>query len=270
MTDQADEMPISEIVGTLLPYLRRYARALTGSQKTGDAYAAATLESIISDRSVFDGQSSPKVALFRVFHAIWKSAGAPVEGKESGIAARAQAHLERLTPNTREALLLSSIEEFTATEIGEIMEAGRDEVLHFLAVARREIEESLSGRILVIEDEAIIALDLQSIVADMGHAITGVARTHDGAVALAKKERPDLILSDIQLADGSSGIEAVNEILKAAGDIPVVFITAFPERLLTGDRPEPAFVITKPYSEKQIQVAVSQAMFFASTETLQA
>ncbi len=210
------------------------------------------------------------MALFRVFHAIWKSAGAPVEGKESGIAARAQAHLERLTPNTREALLLSSIEEFTATEIGEIMEAGRDEVLHFLAVARREIEESLSGRILVIEDEAIIALDLQSIVADMGHAITGVARTHDGAVALAKKERPDLILSDIQLADGSSGIEAVNEILKAAGDIPVVFITAFPERLLTGDRPEPAFVITKPYSEKQIQVAVSQAMFFASTETLQA
>ena len=121
-----------------------------------------------------------------------------------------------------------------------------------------------------VDDTPIIALDLQSIVADMGHAITGVARTHEGAVALAGQERPDLILSDIQLADGSSGIEAVNEILGAASDIPVIFITAFPERLLTGKRPEPAFVITKPYSEKQVQVAVSQAMFFSSTETLRA
>ncbi len=92
--------------------------------------------------------------------------------------------------------------------------------------------------------------------------------THRDAVRLARLERPDLILSDIQLADGSSGIEAVNEILQAAQAIPVVFITAFPERLLTGERPEPAFVITKPYSEEQIRSAVSQAMFFSSTETL--
>ena len=270
MSDTTDQVPISELVGRLLPYLRRYARALTGSQKTGDAYAAATLESIISDRSIFDGPSSSKVALFKVFHAIWTSAGAPIEGKESGIAARAQAHLSKLTPNTREALLLSTIEEFSPSEIAEIMEVDRDEVSHFLSVAHKEIEDGLSGRILVIEDEAIIALDLQNIIADMGHAITGVARTHQGAVALAGKERPDLILSDIQLADGSSGIDAVNDILQTAGEIPVVFITAFPERLLTGDRPEPAFVITKPYSEKQIQLAVSQAMFFASTETLHA
>ncbi len=113
-------------------------------------------------------------------------------------------------------------------------------------------------------------MDLQDIVAEMGHAITGVARTASGAVQLAGKERPDLILSDIQLADGSSGIDAVNEILEAAADIPVIFITAFPERLLTGERPEPAFVITKPYSEDQVRSAISQAMFFSSTETLQA
>ena len=126
----------------------------------------------------------------------------------------------------------------------------------------------MAGRVLVIEDEAIIALDLQSIVADMGHRITGVAPTHRAAIRLFARERPDLILSDIQLADGSSGIDAVNEILRDAGEVPVIFITAFPERLLTGDRPEPAFVITKPYSEEQVRSAVSQAMFFASTETL--
>ncbi len=270
MSDSVDRVPISQIVGNLLPYLRRYARALTGSQRTGDTYAAATLESIISDRSAFESDLPPKIVIFKAFHAIWTSAGAPIEGTESGIAARAQAHLAKLTPNTREALLLSTIEEFSPSEIAQIMEVEESDVDHYLSIARRELEDSISGRILVIEDEAIIALDLQSIVADMGHAITGVARTHAGAVALAGKEQPDLILSDIQLADGSSGIEAVNEILRAAGDIPVIFITAFPERLLTGDRPEPAFVITKPYSEKQVQVAVSQAMFFASTETLHA
>lgn len=270
MPDTTEQVPIGEVIGQLLPYLRRYARALTGSQRTGDAYAAATLEAIIRDRSMFEGGQSPKVALFKAFHAIWTSAGAPIEGSEGGIEARAQSHLAALTPNTREALLLAIIEEFTTSEIAAIMGVGEEEVDHFLSVARRELEDSVSGRIMVIEDEAIIALDLQSIIADMGHAITGVARTHDGAVALANKERPDLILSDIQLADGSSGIEAVNEILAAAGDIPVIFITAFPERLLTGDRPEPAFVITKPYSEKQVQLAVSQAMFFSSTETLNA
>ena len=85
---------------------------------------------------------------------------------------------------------------------------------------------------------------------------------------LGKQTQPDLILADIQLADNSSGIDAVNDLLKAIGDVPVIFITAFPERLLTGERPEPAFLISKPYKEDQVKSAVSQAMFFASTETL--
>jgi CheY-like chemotaxis protein len=187
---------------------------------------------------------------------------------EKGIAAKAQRHLSRLTENTREALLLRTIEEFSTTEIAQIMGIDDDEVRHLLQVAYREMEASLTGRVLVIEDEAIIALDIQSIVSDMGHKITGVAATRDAALQVFARERPDLILSDIQLADGSSGIDAVNDILKAAGDIPVIFITAFPELLLTGERPEPAFVITKPSIEEQVRSAVSQAMFFASTETL--
>jgi CheY-like chemotaxis protein len=104
----------------------------------------------------------------------------------------------------------------------------------------------------------------------MGHAVTGIARTRATAVALGRKDRPDLILADIQLADKSSGIDAVNDILTQFDALPVIFITAFPERLLTGTRPEPAFLITKPFSEDQVRSAVSQAMFFASTETLAA
>ena len=111
-------------------------------------------------------------------------------------------------------------------------------------------------------------MDLESVVADMGHRVTGIARTRDEAVTLAKAEKPDLILSDIQLADNSSGIDAVHDILAHYGDLPVIFITAFPERLLTGERPEPAFLISKPYSEAQVRSAVSQAMFFSSTKQL--
>lgn len=139
-----------------------------------------------------------------------------------------------------------------------------------IAIALREMEESVTGRVMIIEDEAIIAMDIQDIVTEIGHHVTGIARTRDEAVALASREKPDLILADIQLADNSSGIDAVNDILAKFEDLPVIFITAFPERLLTGTRPEPAFLITKPFSEDQLRSAVSQAMFFSSTETLAA
>lgn len=261
---------IASTVAQQLPYLRRYARALTGSQGTGDRYAEATLMAILEDRSTWDAALPPKAALFRVFNTIWASSGSPVEEGESGLRARAQTHLRRLTPNTREALLLHTVEEFSAEDVGAIMGIPASEAREFVEIAEREMRDSVTGKVLVIEDEAIIAMDIQSIVADMGHAITGVARTRAMAGQVGRSERPDLILADIQLADNSSGIDAVNDLLSHYGDIPVIFITAFPERLLTGDKPEPAFLISKPYTEEQVRSSVSQAMFFASTETLHA
>lgn len=252
-----------------LPYLRRHARALTGDQSTGDKYAAATLETILADATAFDAELDPKVALFKVFHSIWHSSGAPSDGTETGLKAMAHQHLSKLTPNSREALLLSAIEDFTAQEISQIIGGTPEEAEALVATAFVEMEDAVSGRVLIIEDEAIIAMDLESLVADIGHKITGVARTRDGAVQLGKREEPDLILADIQLADNSSGIDAVNDLLAELGDVPVIFITAFPERLLTGERPEPAFLITKPYTETQVRTAVSQAMFFSSTEMLE-
>ncbi len=171
--------------------------------------------------------------------------------------------MSRLTPNTREALLLHAIEGFHHEEIGAIMQIDAAEAAELIEIAQREMANSVAGRIMVIEDEAIIAMDIVAIVREMGHGVTGIARTRTEAVALAAKERPDLILADIQLADNSSGIDAVNDIRKQFEDIPVIFVTAFPERLLTGKRPEPAFLITKPYSEDQVRSAVSQAMFFS-------
>ena len=269
MTDE-NNLSIADKIGANLPYLRRYARALTGSQSRGDAYAATALEAILSDQSLFDAGAPPKVALFSVFQAIWSSSGAAFSGDETGPAAEAQRHLSTLTTGSREALLLHTLEEFSRDDVARIMNTDVDDVTSLLSIAYEETAKSVSGRVMVIEDEAIIAIDLENIVADMGHRVTGVARTEAGALDLFAKERPDLILSDIQLADGSSGIDAVNRIIADAGDVPVIFITAYPERLLTGEGPEPAFLISKPYTDDQVRSAVSQAMFFASTAVLKA
>lgn len=267
MSDQ-DTMDISADVGRYLPFLRRYARALTGNQTSGDAYAVATLESIVADPALMARGQSPKVALFAVFHPIWASSGAPVAEAEGRLQGAAQAHMAGLTPNSREALLLHSIEGFSDGEVAAIMGISAADAAALIDTAMREMEASVAGAVLVIEDDAIIGMDITAIVEGMGHRITGVADTRARAVEMAGTERPDLILADIQLADNSSGIEAVNDILARFGDRPVIFITAFPERLLTGARPEPAFLIDKPYTEEQVRSAVSQAMFFASTETL--
>jgi len=268
MTETHDAADLSDKIAAQLPYLRRYARALTGSQTSGDSYAIATLEAILSDRSMFEDGASVRVALFRCFHAIWTSAGAPDAQDSTGVLGRAQAHLATLTTNTREALLLATLEDFSIADIALIMNTDRDEIRHLINVARKDMESSIAGKIMIIEDEAIIAADLHEIATGLGHSVTGVARTRTEAVALGASTRPDLILADIQLADNSSGIDAVNDLLSEMGDVPVIFITAFPERLLTGDRPEPAFLISKPYKEEQVVSAISQAMFFASTETL--
>ena len=129
------------------------------------------------------------------------------------------------------------------------------------AEAVADLDRESCTSVLIIEDEPLIAMDLETIVWDQGHEVTGVAVTRDEAVALAMDDRPGLVLADIQLADDSSGIDAVKDIL-AQLNVPVIFITAFPERLLTGERPEPTFLITKPFQRSTVKAAISQALFF--------
>jgi CheY-like chemotaxis protein len=124
---------------------------------------------------------------------------------------------------------------------------------------RQSITESLQSSVMIIEDEAIIALHIRSIVESLGHSVTGVARTRSEAVALAERTQPELVLADISLADGSSGIDAVKDILSAM-NVPVIFITAFPERLLTGERPEPTYLITKPFEPETVIATIGQAL----------
>ncbi|HRX75687.1 MAG TPA: response regulator, partial [Hyphomonas sp.] len=108
---------------------------------------------------------------------------------------------------------------------------------------------------------------LASIVLEAGHSVLGVATTHREAIALAASGSFGLILADVALADGSSGADATAEILSVRPrPVPVIFVTAFPKRLLTGESAEPAFLITKPFQPRQVRAMVEQAVMAAYLE----
>jgi CheY-like chemotaxis protein len=257
-------MSLGQQLAPHLPFLRRYGRALTGSQSHGDRYVRATLEAIVAAPEEFPRDVDPRLGLYRTFQAIWSSANADdftaTDDADDGEAI-ARARLARMTPLSRQALLLTAMEGFTPEDAAYLIGVDADEVEDLVASALAEIEKQTRAKVLIIEDEPIIAMDIETIVRDLGHEVTGVAVTRDEAVALAMEDRPGLVLADIQLADDSSGIDAVKDIL-AEFQVPVIFITAFPERLLTGERPEPTFLITKPFQRSTVKTAISQALFF--------
>ena len=245
-----------------IPHLRRYARALTGSQTSGDNYVRATLSALATGASELPDNLSPKVALYRVFHAIWTSADA-LANPDVPIPPTlpAEERLRPLTAADRAALLLTAVEGFNVEEAATVLDVPPGEVESAILAAQDAIDRQLASRVLIIEDESIIALDLEGIVTSLGHQVVASVATKDDAVAQARAERPGLILADINLGEGGSGIDAVSEIL-ASFDVPVIFITAYPERLLTGERPEPTYLVTKPFLPETVQATIGQALFF--------
>jgi CheY-like chemotaxis protein len=253
-------MLTSQSVKDHLPVLRRYARALTGSQASGDSYVTAALEALTADPSVVGDQTSARVGMFRVFSKIWNSV--PVNaGKEPIDPNPADRRLSQIGAMPRQAFLLVSLEGFSEEDAAKILDVSVSQLRSLIDECGKEIASQIATNILIIEDEALIAMDLQSLVENLGHEVQGIASTRSEAVALAKNKKIGLILADIQLADGSSGVDAVNDLLNTF-EVPVIFITAYPERFLTGVRPEPAFLITKPYQPAMVSAVISQALFF--------
>ena len=254
-------MSMTATLGPHLPYLRRYARALTGSQVSGDAYVRASLEALLEGNAELAKDVPPRLALYRLFHVLWSSSGKYESATPPGARAGVEDRLQALLPTNREALLLTAVEGFSVPEVAKILNWSEGDVEQAIAAALKSIDRDLESRVLIIEDETIIALDIENLVTEMGHKVTGIATTRDDAIRMAKEQKPDIILTDIQLADGSSGIDAAVAILKDF-DIPVIFITAYPERLLTGERPEPTYLITKPFSRDTVRATLGQALFF--------
>jgi DNA-directed RNA polymerase specialized sigma24 family protein/CheY-like chemotaxis protein len=256
-------MSISQTIRPHLPYLRRFARTLTGNQEAGDAYVAMLLESLVATPSDFPSNASPRVSLYRLFLRVWNSVRLSPERADecAGTLAAAQNRINCISSLPRQAFLLVAVEGFTAAEAASILEIGEKDVESLLDIAGQEIAHQVATNVLIIEDELLIAMDLETIVGSLGHTVQDVATTKEEALAAVKRRKPGLILADVKLADGSSGLDAVREIV-TDNEVPIVFITAYPEKVLTGERPEPTFLISKPFQRETVMAIISQALFF--------
>jgi CheY-like chemotaxis protein/DNA-directed RNA polymerase specialized sigma24 family protein len=253
MADLAQEIAVR------LPYLRRYARALTGSQTRGDEYIRVCLEVLVEEPDRIREDQDIRVQLYQLFHDIWLPIA---ELQPHAGAARGKSiisRLEALPPRERQVLLLTALEGFPIDAAAEVMRIEMSEATQLLEKAWNEVNRQLATSVLVIEDESVIAIDIAGIVRELGHTVVGIASSEREAVTLARSKMPGLVLADINLGAGGSGIDAVGKILQSM-TVPVIFVTAFPERLLTGQRPEPTYLVTKPFEPDTLKATISQAL----------
>lgn len=232
---------------------------MVGDRQDGDVCVEKTIEKLLDSTPPAVASMPTRVALF---HLLIETIDAAFAGKTEGKDPTA-----RMSALPRKAFLLSVMEDFIPSDIATILSLPAGEVEQVLGDAEDQLKELLATRVLIIEDEPLIAAEIRMIMEDLGHTVLGLAATKDAALAAAKREAPSILLADIQLADGSLGSDAVASIQADLGDIPAVFITAFPERVLTGKQGEPAFLIEKPFRPNLVRAVVSQALLKAMPGT---
>ncbi len=245
-----------------LPHLRLYARALTGSRTHGDECVRICLETLLVEPKLLTSDAATtRLELYRLFHQVWSRVAGQLNwyGNSGGAQDGLESEVSLLPLKQRQALLLTAVQGFSVEETAAILGDSAADMERLLEQTRRHLNDEIATSVLIIEDEPIVAIDIASIVAEMGHQVVGAAATKEQAIALAKARCPGIVLADIQLADGSSGIDAVAEILEVF-DVPVVFVTAYPERLLTGEGREPTYLITKPFNPEALKVVIYQAL----------
>ena len=229
-----------------LPYARRYARALTGSQPRGDAMVADSL------RDLLEGNAPDEDARVILYRAI--------TSRYDGLTTLSLPALSgSLTALQRKLLLLTSLEELSVEAAASVLQIPVSDATAHVAEAREHLRAGAATDVLIIEDEPIIAMDIEELVQNCGHNVVGVATTEAEAVKLAELHKPGLILADINLGIGGDGSSAVARIMQHHY-APVIFVTAYPERLLTGEDLEPAYVITKPFEPLTLAIATYQAV----------
>jgi two-component system, response regulator PdtaR len=127
-----------------------------------------------------------------------------------------------------------------------------------LSAAQSEQAGSVAVRVLIVEDEYFVAMDVETILSDAGCEVVGIATSADAAVAKARQSLPDLILMDIRLQGDRDGIDAATEITRDL-KIPIVFVTANPDAV-SGARAEHVRAIatvSKPFTREALLIALA-------------
>jgi signal transduction histidine kinase/CheY-like chemotaxis protein len=122
-------------------------------------------------------------------------------------------------------------------------------------------------RILIVEDEAIIAMEIENSLQNLGYEVTSIADAGEKAIIKAEEDKPDIILMDINLKGNIDGIEAAN-VIRSKSDTPVVFLTAYhdDERLSRAKSTMPLGYIIKPVQDKELRVSLEIALHMAKID----
>lgn len=251
-------------IGRHIPQLRRFARALTGSQSVGDGFVGLTLQTLIRNRRA-DPPHPARLMLYRAFFDLWTNSAEREDRFAGHLAHAMDLRLQQMVPLDRAVFLLQSLEGFDEAELVAITGLTAGDVSLLLEDADRDFHQTPRTTVLIIEDDGLIAADLKRIVESMGHKVVGQAGRQDTAIVAAHLLRPGLILADIRLDKEDGGLTAVDAITSRFA-VPVVFVTGYPERLLRGLRGEPTYLVEKPYRESRLKAVIDQALFFHSAQ----
>lgn len=247
-----------------LPSLRRYARALTGSVDQGDDLVTRCVEAAVMAPQSFGIPMKTPAPLYALLHALFDKEG---EGKPLKTQHPIERVLARRPETDRRLYLLVALEELTVDEAAKVVNLGTREALSRLVKIREFLRQAMTARVMVVEDNAIAAVDLSEMISDMGHVVCGTAATEPEALALANAGSPTLALLDVRLAQGGSGI-AVARTLRDRFAVPVIFVTAYSGDLRLLDDEGLGPVIRKPYTSDAVRDAITQAVFAPLPEVL--
>lgn len=240
-----------------LPYLRRYARALTGSIHDGDDLVMRCVEAAMLAPTRFGVPDRSRAALYALLHLLFDTNG---EGRPSSSPHPIERALATLPEPERRLYLLTTLERLTMAEAARVMVMPPEKAIEAVRRARDALRERMTARVLVVEDNPVIALDLQTVVADMGHEVCGTAAGEKQALALAEETKPTLALMDIRLAAGDDGIAVARQMRERLG-LKVIFVTAFASELERQRLEHLGTVVQKPFSAQDIRDAISRMVF---------
>lgn len=244
-----------------LPALRRYAHAYAGDRQRGDAYVEICLEVLTEDKRWLERGKTLKLDLFKLLHAVIDRCGEPLGPEHPEMAShedRLRQAILGLAPLRRRLVLMLSFEDLQTRDLAYIVGLSEGEARAELEAAWADIGKRPTARVLIVEDEELIAMDMTDTVEELGHTVVGVAKSEQSAIDMAREMSPELVLADVRLRGGGSGTRAIERIL-GKSPVPVIFVTGYPDGVRS-DAGSSIYCVAKPFNREVLKQTIAHAL----------
>lgn len=247
-------MKFHEKIAEYLPSLRRYSHAVTGSAAVGDAQVAALIETLILGRGPALGDLPLNLGLYRMLTISTASVIDTAPALQSGDFRKC---VQALASRQRQALLLTSVEGLTMSDVGRVMDCPEGDVCALISAATRSITQAKADADILIVGEHPSAADaLRRMLNSFGYAVSDVAHSLQDALAIAAERRPRLVVADL---GGQHAIQRLAAFAKSL-EAPLVYISSTPLKTLADDL-DNVLHVGKPIEARDIKATIDRALF---------